>query len=226
MTSTPNQFKQKTVTDAVLNSAMEDELIVQPLRVADTMEEAVRFGVHAGWNARANAGREVKENVAGSRIKSSIDAGHEGEIVEVHEVFAAPRADGKYRATVLSSKPLNTGEKLITLIPLISYVINVLSMRPPLAPNIQSAITELQKILDGKSLSAGTPSEEWLRVAEITHSQQSVGKRHWRVEYDNDDDGCNEKYWAVTDGDKFFEAGSENEAIWLCGVLNAQGVGG
>ena len=45
----------------------------------------------------------------------------------------------------------------------------------------------------------------------------------WKIEYNNDtgpnDEGFQE-WWEVTNGKRVFKANSEEDAKWLCGVLN------
>lgn len=45
----------------------------------------------------------------------------------------------------------------------------------------------------------------------------------WQIEYGNDvgpNDGSFWEWWCVTNGDKLFECKNENDAIWLCNLLN------
>ena len=45
----------------------------------------------------------------------------------------------------------------------------------------------------------------------------------WKVEYDNDTGHGDEgfwQWWDVTDGDRSFRCNSEDDAEWLCNLLN------
>jgi len=45
----------------------------------------------------------------------------------------------------------------------------------------------------------------------------------WHIEYDNDtgpNDDSFVQWWKVTDGTRLFDAHSDEDAEWLCGVLN------
>jgi hypothetical protein len=45
----------------------------------------------------------------------------------------------------------------------------------------------------------------------------------WKVEYDNDsNDDWFSEWWNVTNGEKTFTSKSENDAIWLCVILNTR----
>jgi hypothetical protein len=45
----------------------------------------------------------------------------------------------------------------------------------------------------------------------------------WKIEYNNDtgsDDESFWEWWSVTDGDKTFKCTKEEDATWLCRLLN------
>ena len=45
----------------------------------------------------------------------------------------------------------------------------------------------------------------------------------WKIEYDNDvgsDDGGFWEWWVISDGNRSFESKDENDAKWLCDLLN------
>lgn len=43
----------------------------------------------------------------------------------------------------------------------------------------------------------------------------------WRIDYDNDElDGVFDEWWAITDDEKCFVAGSQDEAEWLLAIIN------
>jgi hypothetical protein len=56
--------------------------------------------------------------------------------------------------------------------------------------------------------------------------EEEMEELKWRVVYSNDvgpdDDGFWE-WWEVTDGKRTFKSDSEEDAEWLCAVLNKQG---
>lgn len=48
---------------------------------------------------------------------------------------------------------------------------------------------------------------------------------NWRIEYENDvgpDDGGFWEWWTVTDGEKSFKCDKEEDAKWLCDLLNKE----
>lgn len=54
---------------------------------------------------------------------------------------------------------------------------------------------------------------------------EAAAKAAWKIEYDNDtgnDDGGFWEWWTVTDGAKSFKSDTEDDAKWLCDLLNAQ----
>lgn len=45
----------------------------------------------------------------------------------------------------------------------------------------------------------------------------------WKIQYDNDtgpDDESFLEWWTVTDGEKTFDCSNEDDAKWLCELLN------
>ena len=44
----------------------------------------------------------------------------------------------------------------------------------------------------------------------------------WYIEYDNDGNGGYSQWWDVTDGDTEFRAWNEEDAKWLCELLNEE----
>lgn len=58
----------------------------------------------------------------------------------------------------------------ITHRPLIRNAISLLSMRRPMAPDVERVVTDLSAMLDGLPTPAGAPSTAWLQVAEMAEA--------------------------------------------------------